>query len=100
MNNPYGDTKEFFEPLILDEQLYDELVVDYLTGQMVSHKPWLITFIKKNCVHCTRLKPKVEEVAHRMNKHFNVAFVFQSSELLKETYQIKYFPSIFLLKEG
>ena len=88
-------------PTYLDEEKYDELVVDFKTGAMKSKEPWFIMFIKPDCGFCKWQKPKFDELVPLLKGEINIGVVNKNkAELLKETFGAEYFPFMVFLKDG
>ena len=86
--------------MMLNEESYDNFVVDPSTGKLYDGKPWLLMFYKAKCGICKKWKPLILELSKEMD---SIGFGFvdkDQSELLKTTYNTTMYPSIFLLKDG
>lgn len=62
-------------PVMLNVSLYDEFVVDYDTGKMISKEPWFIMLFSKNCPFCQMVKPELEILSDKVHEEFKVGMI-------------------------
>ena len=92
---------EEVRPIRLNDTTWDELVVDPITNDIYPGKPWLVMFYDKDCKYCQEMKTEFESFANRSHEIANWGMVDgHASELLKETFDIQWYPTMILIQNG
>lgn len=83
-------------PIYLTEQQYTDTFIN-----SKPDRPWIIMFYKYKCPFCKVVKPELDQLAFMSDGKFRVAMVNgYKEELLKETFDVTGYPSIFLIKDN
>ena len=84
----------------LDADSYDKLIADPTWGTPLNGKtPWVILFIKKAQVDQNSFK-KLRKIALKYKGTIRFSWANQNEELLAATFDARYRPETFLIKDG